>query len=34
VIVDDVSSEHVDADAWARIIESFFENNVFEPQQG
>ena len=34
VIVDDVSSEHVDADAWARIIESFFENNIFAPQQG
>lgn len=29
VIVDDVSREHLEMEAWRRIIESFFENCVF-----
>ena len=30
IIVDDVSSEHLDAVSWQRIIETFFENCVFD----
>ena len=33
VIIDDVSSEHVDIDNWAQLIADFFEACVFLPQK-
>lgn len=32
VIVDDISGDHLSSDSWRRVIESFFENSVFDNQ--